>query len=270
MHKILILGGSGLVGRAVYHEFKANKNYELYTTYFSNPIDMENSFKMDIGDTENFIDLLDSVKPDIVISCLRGDFLQQLKLHIVTAEYLRENNGLLYFCSTTNVFDNDLSRSHFEDDTPDSQTDYGQYKAECEKRLTEILQNNAIILRLPQIWGRNCPRLDKLLHSLDNNENITVYPKLFLNTITDEMIAGKMSYIIEHNMRGIFHLVAEDVINYKEFYLNLIMALGYTKANIKEDFDEAGYFSLLSKRSGEFTEDLIYTNKMVIKAITKK
>lgn len=268
--KVLILGGSGLVGKAIYNEFKKNKKFEVYTTYLNNPSDTKNGFRLDVEDTDKFIELLNTVKPDIVISCLRGDFQKQLLLHIKAAEYLKEKDGLMYFCSTTNVFDNDMSRAHFEDDATNSQTDYGKYKAECEKRITELLNDNAIILRLPQVWGKTCPRLVNLLKALDTNEKITVYPKLFLNTITDEIIARKVSYIIEHNMRGIFHIVAEDKINYKDFYCSLISALGYTNANLYEDFDEEGQFALLSKRSGEFPEDLIYTNEMVINAITKE
>ncbi|MDP4193197.1 MAG: hypothetical protein Q8858_16650 [Bacteroidota bacterium] len=65
---------------------------------------------------------------------------QQLSVHIKAAEYLKENRGSLYFFSTTNVFDNDLSKPHYEDDLPNFHTDYGQYKIECENKMKEILQ----------------------------------------------------------------------------------------------------------------------------------
>jgi len=265
MPNVLILGGSGFVGKAIINEFK-NK-YETYATYYNHPINEGKSFKLDIEDLKSFEGILNSVKPDIIISCLRGGFDRQLALHINAAEFLKENNGRLYFYSTTNVFDNDYSRPHFEDDLPDSQTDYGRFKIECEKRITEILGDNACILRLPQVWGKDSPRLVSLINQLRNNEKITVYPKLNISTTTDVMIAKRLYYIIEHNMSGKFHLVSEDTINHKDFYCELISVLRSSKAEIEENLEETGYFALLSKRSGEFTDELIHTNKSVIQDI---
>lgn len=109
---------------------------------------------MNIDDIDNLSSLLNSIKPHSIISCLRGDFDKQLILQTKVAEYLKYNNGRLYFCSTTNVFDNDLSMPHYENDLPNSNSDYGRFKIECENRITEILQDSAHILKLPQVWEK--------------------------------------------------------------------------------------------------------------------
>lgn len=251
MHKILILGGSGLVGTAVINELNKYNQFDVYSTYFKNPISLaENkSFKFDIQDSDSIGNILNTIKPNIIVSCLSGDFNKQLIIHIKIAEYLKKNGGNLYFFSTTNVFDNDFSIPHTEDNLPNSQTDYGQYKIECEKKMTKILCDNACILRLPQIWGKNSPRMNELLNSLNNNKNIIVYPKLFHNTNTDVMIARQLLYIIDNNLKGIFHLASENVVNYKDFYYELITRLGFNDAKIEENFEEKGYFALLSKRN---------------------
>lgn len=103
-----------------------------------------------------------------------------------------------------------------------------------------------------------------LLKSLLNNEKIIVYPKLFLNTNTDIVIAKKIAYIMENKLRGIFHLAADDVINHKDFYNELIMGLGYKNALMDENLEEEGCFALLSGRNNEFPEGLRITNKSVI------
>lgn len=266
MHKILILGGSGLVGRAVINEMNKYNQFEIYSTYFKNPIllNQEKNFKLDIEDSDNISSILNTLKPNIIVSCLRGDFNKQLIAHIKAAEYLKENGGSLYFFSTTNVFDNDLSKPHYEDDLPNSHTDYGQYKIECEKKMPEILHDNACILRIPQVWGKSSPRMCELLNSLNNNKDIIVYPKLYHNTNTNVMIARQLCYIINNNLKGIFHLVSEDIINYKDFYKELITGLGFKNARIEEKFEEEGYFALLSKRNNEFPKQLRVTNKAVI------
>ncbi|MBS4534894.1 sugar nucleotide-binding protein [Clostridium sp. D2Q-14] len=266
MHKVLILGGSGLVGSAIIKEMNKYSQFEVYSTYYQNPIilNQERNFKLDIEDSNNISSILNTLKPNIIVSCLRGDFNRQLIVHIKVAEYLKENGGSLYFFSTTNVFDSDFSRSHSEDDFTNSQTDYGQYKIECEKKMIELLHENACILRLPQVWGKNSPRMRELLNSLNNNKDVIIYPKLFYNTNTDVIIARQLCYIIENNLKGIFHLVSENIVNYKDFYYELITRLGFNDAKIKENFEEEGYFALLSKRNNEFPKQLRFTNKEVI------
>lgn len=266
MHKVLILGGSGLVGRAIIDEMNKYKRFQQYATYFENStlLNKDRSFKMDIQDLDDIGSILNTLKPNIIVSCLRGDFNKQLILHIKIAEYLRENGGNLYYFSTTNVFDNDLSEPHYEDDSPNSHTDYGQYKIECEKKMIEILHDSACMLRLPQVWGKNSPRMVELLNSLHNNKDVVVYPNLFHNTNTNVMAARQLCHIIDNNLTGIFHLASEDVVNYRDFYNELITGLGFSNARIKEDFEEKGYFALLSKRSNEFPKELRSTNKSVI------
>jgi dTDP-4-dehydrorhamnose reductase len=266
MNKVLILGGSGLVGKAIINEMNKYKKYQLYATYFKNSINLDEDkcFKLNIEELDNLDSILNTVKPQSIISCLRGDFNKQLIQHIKAAEYLKENGGKLYFFSTTNVFDNDVTRPHYEDDIPNSQTDYGKYKIECENKIIEILNDKACILRIPQVWGKSSPRMKELLSSLKNNKEIEVYPKLTLNTNTDVMIARQLCYIIDNDLSGIFHLASEDVVSYKNFYSELIAKLGFNNAVIKENLEEEGYFTLLSKRSIEFPEDLRITNKVVI------
>lgn len=87
---------------------------------------------------------------------------------------------------------------------------------------------------------------------------------IYHNTNTDVMIAKQLFYIIDNNLKGIFHLAAEDVVNYKDFYCELIKSLGISNARIKENFEEEGYFTLLSKRNNEFPKQLRITNKSVI------
>lgn len=103
-----------------------------------------------------------------------------------------------------------------------------------------------------------------LLQSLNINEKILIYPKLYINTNTDLIIAKKVSYKIEYNLKGIFHLVTEDVVNYKDFYNELIIGLGFNNARLVDNFEEEGYFALLSKRGNEFPNELKLTNQSVI------
>jgi dTDP-4-dehydrorhamnose reductase len=266
MKKILVLGGSGFIGKAIINEMLNNKEFEVYATYNEGiiPLNEDRSFKLKVEDTDNIDVILNTLRPQCVISCLRGDYDKQLILHTKVAEYLRGDGSRLYFLSTTNVFDNDFSKPHYEEDRTSSFTDYGQYKIACEKKMLEILGDNVCILRLPQVWGKDSPRSKLLLNSLVKNEEVIVYPKLFITINTDIVITKQLCYIIEHKLKGIFHLVIGDVVNQKDFYTKLIMEMGYNNVRFQENFDEEGYFALLSKRSHEFPKELIEMNKSIV------
>lgn len=272
MDRILVLGGSGLIGTAIINEMNKHKDFDVYATFYNRtiPLNKERCFRLDIEILEDINEILNTVKPKIIISCLRGDFDRQLALHKRIAEYLKKNDGKLYFLSTTNVFDNDFSRPHYENDLPNSHSDYGNYKIECEKNIIEILHDNACIIRIPQIWGKNSPRMKEILKSIENKEKVVIYPKLFLNTNTDIMLAKQIAYIIQNNLKGIFHLGAKDIINNKDFYNELITKLGYNNVKLEEEFDVEGAFAILSKRNSEFPKELLLTNNAVIEYLASE
>ncbi len=254
MVTVIVLGGSGLLGKAMIKELNQYQDFRTYGTHLANPTGLtpERSLRLDIGDLAGLRAILTTLWPDLVISALRGDFGQQLVFHGEIADYLKENGGRLYFFSTANVFDNDLTKPHDEDDLPNSRSEYGQFKITCERRLVELLGDKACILRLPQVWGKHSQRLDSLRKSLKNNEKIAVYPNLFISAISDQFAAEKAVYIIRHNLKGIFHLAAEDIVNHRDFYTQLIAGLGYNQPVLEENPDESGYFALVSKRNNEF------------------
>jgi len=46
---------------------------------------------------------------------------------------------------TAHVFDGDFSRHHVETDIPVAESDYGNFKIECENTLKQILGDGAIV-----------------------------------------------------------------------------------------------------------------------------
>lgn len=61
----------------------------------------------DAKNPERLYDIVSNVKPEIVISCLTGDFEKLIVVYriIVVADYLQENKRKLIFLSHSNVFD---------------------------------------------------------------------------------------------------------------------------------------------------------------------
>ena len=242
--KVIVLGSSGHIGQAVFH--KLSESYEVYGSYCSNPPeDLEHRIYCNIADT-SFFNCLEQLNPEYVISSLRGAFEEQNQFHDLLSKYIRkEKERRLIFISTANVFDHDLSKPHFESDSLDAQSDYGRYKADCEKHLMEVCGEQCIIIRIPAVWGIECPRIRQLKqsHSLDTVTNIAV------NITSDTRIAECIHYIIQQNMTGIFHIGTVDFIDYYELQKLVCQRLDIKGPEFKvETADEKGYQVLFSQR----------------------
>lgn len=267
MEKVLILGASGLVGRALIDEFK--DGFDLFGTYSSSLTFLPDGkqFQLEIQQIDKLTNITRSIKPDIVISCLRGEFDQQIKFHKELAMELRNSSSRLYFFSTTNVFDGDYSKPHTEIDIPISESDYGNFKIECENMLKEILDERVMIIRIPAIWGKNSPRWNLIKESIIKNQMIDVYSNLVCNNLLDVLLAKQLRFIIENKLKGIFHLASEDMMTQGQFFEQIINTLASEKSILRysffQDNADTRYFALKSNRD-DMPGTLQSTNKDII------
>jgi dTDP-4-dehydrorhamnose reductase len=270
MEKVLILGASGLVGRALIDELK--DGYDLYGTYGSSVTSLsdDKQFQLKVQQVDNLKEIIRSIKPDIVISCLRGEFDLQLKFHKELAMELRNKGSRVYYFSTTNVFDGDFSRPHTETDILISESDYGNFKIECENMLKEILNDRVMIIRIPAIWGKDSPRWNAFKESIENNKVIDVFRNLVCNNLSDVLLAKQMRFIIENKLKGIFHLGSVDMMTQGQFYEKLISKLGSKKSILQyhlfQDNADTFYFTLKSNRN-DIPMSLQSTNKDIITSL---
>lgn len=147
--RILILGASGTVGHAVSDLLSCEKNLKTIGTYFS--ARQENALSLirfSVEFPNDINSILKQVRPDIVISSLRGDFDKQLITHENIANYLMANSGRLIYLSTANVFDGSWDRPHYEDDAQISNSDYGQFKIRCEALLRSRMGDQSKRIRV--------------------------------------------------------------------------------------------------------------------------
>jgi dTDP-4-dehydrorhamnose reductase len=273
LKKLLIIGASGLVGKALAK--KCDHDFDVYGTYFTSAtnLTMKKQFQMNIQDGEVLKRILNNIEPDIVISSLHGDFEQLLEFHRLLAVELENRSSLLYFLSTTNVFDGDLSRHHCETDKPISKSEYGQYKVDCELMLKDLLKDRAIIIRIPGIWGKNSPRFNTLLKHIETNEPIQAYRNLECSFLTDVHLAQQLHFVLKNEVRGTIHLSSEDKIIESQFYEELIKRL--TSKKIKVQFNnyqdkEMLYLFGLNSIRNELPKALNIKNNEILDYLAEK
>lgn len=226
--KVLVLGASGLAGSAIAAALRADGHAVSGTHRAPSPDRGGNPAMLhfDLNDPHSVVSLLEKNCPDVVVSCLRGDFARQLEVHGLAADFLSRNGGKLIYLSTANVFDGDLSRPHYEGDALCSDSTYGQFKIACEQLLQDRLGPNCVILRPPEIWGRDCPRLHTLVKNTRESKPVRTYENLSVNYTTDTQIAWWTAFILRHDLRGIFHVGTLDTSDYTRFLERLAEQLG--------------------------------------------
>ncbi len=252
MERILVLGATGLIGKALVKEL--NNNFEVWGTYYKSEVKETcfHSIKLSIDEIDRIGTILDEINPSYIISCLKGEFEKQLVFYKVLGSYLKNKNIKLIFCSTANVFDKDKSGLHLEDLEPNPMSDYGRIKCECEKILKKAIPEHIIIARLPQIWAKECERIQEIFECERQDKKISVYENIYLNINSDRRVARQISDIIYSNERGIFHLGSKDLISHKELYETVINRLGLSRdkllTNVKSN-SEIEYFDVTTNRN---------------------
>lgn len=266
--KILVLGASGLVGKALLKELSSS--FTVYGTYHQSKLSLKNDQQLqwNITDCKRILDWIEEINPQIIISCLRGAFDIQLEVHNQIIQKIKSTKTKLLFCSTTNVFDGEITKHHAEDDTPLATSDYGQFKIQCEKLIQSELGEQGVILRLPMVWGDNSPRLKEIKDKISSSIEIEAYENIYLNHASDQRIAKQIRSIIENDLTGIFHLATTDIDSQFSFIYKLVQSLGTDvkmKAIKVEDVEKYN-FGLLINRT-DLPSGFTYDNDQLISEI---
>ena len=264
--RILILGATGTVGASIHRQLSSCNNLEIWGTYCSRrQSDSSSMIRFSVENPDKIRPVLQKVRPDIVISSLRGDFDRQLTVHKIIADYLSANHGKIIYISTANVFDGNCEKPHYEDDTRNSDSDYGQFKIQCEDLLKKRLESRAVILRIPFVWGKNSPRMWAVKNGCENGE-LEIYTEFSSNHVADLQIARTIRWITEKEKEGTFHVGTSDVIEYQAFIKRLIAAMGEKEPRFLCQ-KEPGVMAVLSSRK-DIPDSLNWDSEKLIAYLT--
>ncbi|WP_417194981.1 sugar nucleotide-binding protein [Bizionia sp.] len=248
-HRILILGASGFIGNALYKELCSYfKTFGTYRTSIREFEKNQHFFQYDVEEDDVF-EILEIVKPTIIISALRGDFNAQVIAHAHIAQYLQMHKSKLLFLSSANVFDSYSKYPSYESDKTLSDSVYGHFKIKIENMLLRLPKRQVAIIRLPMVFGNQSPRITEIKEFIKNKEAIEVFPNLIMNIATDVKLTQQIHYIINRNKSGIFHIGSTDLVHHDECILEIINALGFKNVLLKNVYttNDDRYLAVLPK-----------------------
>ncbi|MDP5157266.1 MAG: sugar nucleotide-binding protein [Flaviramulus sp.] len=249
-HSILILGASGFLGGNIYKELCSY--FKTFGTYNINNRQLEKNkhfFQYNFEEDDIF-EILNIVKPSIIISALRGDFSKQVLLHQHLSEYILINNTKLLYLSSANVFDAYSKYPSYEQDKTYSNSVYGHFKIKIENILLRLPKKQVVILRLPMVFGSQSPRISEIIQNIKENIPIEIFPNLIMNATTDSKITQQIHYIINRNKSGIYHLGSSDLVHHDDFIKDIIKTLNLeSKALYKQVYttNDDRYLAVLPK-----------------------
>ena len=249
--RILILGASGFIGNALYKELC--NYFRTFGTFCTNNKTYENNrhFFQYSMEKDDVFDVLQRVKPTIIISALRGDFASQVVVHQHISEYLLRFDSKLIFLSSANVFDAYSKYPSYEFDKTLSHSVYGHFKIKIENMLLRLPKKHVVIARLPMVFGVSSPRVNELKLFLKEQLPIEIFPNLVMNVTSDCKLSQQIHYMINRRKNGIFHLGSSDLVHHDEFIGDIITSLGQYKPQFKHVYttNDERYLAVLPKEN---------------------
>ena len=160
MVRVLIFGGSSSIGEKLFKEL--NPFYDLHATYCYNNKFKDNKRYIYYNLENDPIPILTNLKPDVVISGLRGNFNLQVSFYELLIGYCEKNKTKLMFLSSSNVFDSFINYPSYEEDKTFSRSVYGRFNIHIENKILRMKNKNWCINRSSMIFSKNSKRINDL------------------------------------------------------------------------------------------------------------
>lgn len=224
--RIIILGASGFIGNAIYRElcsyFKTFGSYRTPNNFYKKN---QQFFHYD-HELDDIYEILEALKPNVIISSLRGSFAAQILAHQHIIEYVSHNKCRIIYLSSANVFDAYSKYPSYENDKTLSESIYGRFKIKIENAIMRLPKSKWAILRLPMVFGSGSPRVEELKQHLKEKTPIEVFPNLVMNVTTVDKLTQQIHYIINRKKTGVYHLGSTDLVHHDDFVKDIINSLG--------------------------------------------
>jgi len=230
--KVLVLGGSGMLGSR-YVESYVSEGHDVAYTYYNNPYEINGarSIRLDATDFNSIVRLVESEKPELVIDTIAhpsADFCDRdkiaaYKINAASCEAAaisaRKVGARLVYISSAFVFGN-REGMLTEEDTPDPISYYGVLKLLGEQ--SAKIAPEHLILRTNQIFGWTKPEQKKTfvvstLEKLEKGEKAEVCEDWYNNpTYVEDLVAATLR-LVEKGKTGIYHAVGSSFLNRVEW-----------------------------------------------------
>ncbi len=208
--KLLIVGGKGMAGHMLTQYFKKKTRYEVHFT--SRDLEESEGYYLDVRDYNRVKEIIESVKPDIVINAvgILNDQASQKKIAAIQvnsllphqlANLLDQYGARFIHISTDCVFSGKRG-DYKEGDFPDGTSDYAKTKV-----LGEVISPHHLTVRTsiigPELKDNG---IGLFLWFMKQKGEIKGYKKVYWNGVTTLELSKAIEKMIVQNITGLYHL----------------------------------------------------------------
>lgn len=265
-HRILILGGSGFIGNAIYKELLSY--FEVHGTYCrqEGAFSENQVFHKFCAEKDSVLLLLNTIRPSVIISVFAGESSSAFNVHQEIANYALINpNCAVLYISSAEVFNGKWKHPAYENNVTLSETSAGRFKISVEKLFLETIPQQTTIIRLPMVLGINSPEILHLRQCMRHHVAFEVYPNLIITATTIDKVCQQIHYIINQSKRGIFHLASNDMVHHDDLFLEIAEKIGGENPIFKNVFskNEDSYNAILPKENKLPSQHQITISKVI-------
>lgn len=230
---ILITGANGFLGSHLFP--KLSQKYSTMGIARKLSENTENLLECDLSDSKSLIDILNKIKPEIVIhtaACSTLSFCEQNPMDSFLTnvqstqtiyDWSANQNSYLIFTSTDQVFDGKKS-NYKEEDKPNPISEYGKQKLEAEKIVLQNQQN--VVLRLPLLIGIGKGvrkgTLHQMVEQIKEGKSLNLFTDEYRTPLSADEVVRVIEFIIENKLKGLYHISGNQRIN--RYELGLLIA----------------------------------------------
>ncbi|VAW48809.1 dTDP-4-dehydrorhamnose reductase [hydrothermal vent metagenome] len=253
MDKILITGGSGLLGSNIAK--LAGSQFEVYATYFHNKVFLKdvNFLGIDLTDKEALKQVRE-IKPNFIIHSAAATNIdyceenpQEAHRHNVLAsrymaEMAKEIGAYFIYISTDCVFDGKKG-NYTEEDKVGPINIYGETKLEGERQVLDLYSSSCIVRT--NIYGWN--KLNKfslaewMIAKLSQGNELPGFRDVLFSPILVNDLTKILFKLYEKKYPGILHVGAKELCSKLDFAYKIAEVFSFDKNYIKSvDYKDIG------------------------------
>ena len=253
MKKVLILGGTGMLGHMLYNYLNKSNNFQLFNLCHSVKLNND-SVLCDVTNQEETSNIIQNIAPDIIVNCI-GVLISGSNKNIQRAIYLNAYfphwlkdlcdtfHTKLIHISTDCVFDGNTG-GYDEESQPNALDLYGKTKS-----LGEFNSKEHLCIRTSIIGPELKTVGEGLLHWLFQQKRVIYgYKNVLWSGVTTLELSKAIEYSIEHEISGLWNLTNGIPISKYTLLEKLLKAFNVAGVELKEDANKISNKTLKSKR----------------------
>ncbi len=252
MRKLLITGGSGLLGSSL--AMSARDKFDTLVVYNKHRVDISmcRCEQVDLVDYKRVEYLLDMVKPEYVVHCaalVDVDYCEDnpaiARQHNVLAtenmaKAAKKNKAKFVYISTDSVFDGKTGM-YGEQDQTNPLSIYAQTKLEGECAVKSILTNYMIVRTSVYGWSLTGIKnfAEWVYNSLKEGNAVNMFTDIFFTPILANDLSDVLIDALSKDLYGIYHIAGSQRCRKLDFAMKMADIFNFDRSCIRPVVSES-------------------------------